>query len=279
MKKKEDIECLYCHNMFHQHRKEQLFCCRQCAAKYKKENGLCEKSEETRKKISLSRKGKTPWNKGRKNTPEETQKMIENVKRGWTDEKRQRQSIKQKEVWSNQELLQKHSKKALSIMTIEHREKISKNTKIAMQRDDVKINIQQGKLKSIETKRKNNSFNISKPEEAIYQLLNNKFFNQIKRQYMSDKYPFACDFYIPKLDLYIEYQGLWTHGGEPYNPNNIKHQEKLEKWKNSNSDFYNNAINVWTISDPLKRETAKKNNLNWIEFFTMDQFMEWYNKQ
>ena len=38
------------------------------------------------------------------------------------------------------------------------------------------------------------------------------------------------------------------------------------------------AIDVWTISDPLKRKTAKKNNLNWIEFFNMEQFMEWYNQ-
>ena len=41
--------------------------------------------------------------------------------------------------------------------------------------------------------------------------------------------------------------------------------------------MYKIAIEVWTIRDPLKRETARKNNLNWIEFFTMDEFMKWYD--
>ena len=40
---------------------------------------------------------------------------------------------------------------------------------------------------------------------------------------------------------------------------------------------YKNAINVWTIRDPLKRKTAKDNGLNWLEFFTMDEFMKWYS--
>ena len=42
---------------------------------------------------------------------------------------------------------------------------------------------------------------------------------------------------------------------------------------------YENAIHVWTISDPLKRKIAKENNLNWLEFFTIDQFMTWYKHQ
>ena len=29
--------------------------------------------------------------------------------------------------------------------------------------------------------------------------------------------------------------------------------------------------------DPLKRKTAKENNLNWIEFFSMKEFENWYN--
>ena len=45
-------------------------------------------------------------------------------------------------------------------------------------------------------------------------------------------------------------------------------------------EFYNgdykNAINVWTIRDPLKRKTAKDNGLNWLEFFTIKKFMKWY---
>lgn len=36
---------------------------------------------------------------------------------------------------------------------------------------------------------------------------------------------------------------------------------------------------MWTKNDVRKRKAAKKNNLNWIEFFTMDEFMSWFEKQ
>jgi hypothetical protein len=137
MQRKSDIECLECHKMFHPKKKQQVFCCRECAMKYNKRNGVFNKSKETKQKLSLSRKGKTPWNKGRKNTPEETQRMIENVKRGWTEEKRNQQAKKQKEIWSNPELLQKHSNIMSALMTDEHKKKISEKTKEAMQNPDI----------------------------------------------------------------------------------------------------------------------------------------------
>lgn len=128
-----------------------------------------------------------------------------------------------------------------------------------------------------ETKKKNNSFNTSTPEKNILDLLKFKF-NDVKTEYKSELYPFSCDFYIPELDLYLEYQGIWTHGKEPF----VETEEqliKLSKWKEKGktSKFYRNAIEVWTISDPLKRETAHKNKLNWIEFFTFNDFMKWYD--
>ena len=47
----------------------------------------------------------------------------------------------------------------------------------------------------------------------------------------------------------------------------------LNKWKSrllDNHGFYLTAIKVWTISDPKKRETAKKNNLNYVELFNKE---------
>ena len=127
------------------------------------------------------------------------------------------------------------------------------------------------------TKRKNGTFNSSKPEQKIKELLEERF-PDTKCQYESELYPFSCDFYIPCLDLYIEYQGIWTHGEHPFDLESEKDLEKLKIWKERAiySKFYRNAIEVWTISDPLKRETACKNKLNWIEFFTLDEFMKWY---
>lgn len=133
-------------------------------------------------------------------------------------------------------------------------------------------------IKEYNTKKKNNSFNSSRQEDQIYQLLLQKF-DKVERQYKSEKYPFLCDLYIPSIDLYIEYQGFWHHGNEPYNENNEKHKKIIEKWKSKKSGFYNIGIHVWTISDPLKRQIAKENDLNWIEFFNMEEFYQWYNNQ
>lgn len=141
------------------------------------------------------------------------------------------------------------------------------------------------KLKKINTTKSNKTIVTSKDENIIYLKLCEKF-NCVKRQYYSEKYPFACDFYIPEKDLYIEYQGTWSHGGMVYDETNEKCKTILDHWKNClnnrikkgiNNSRYKDAINVWTIRDPLKRKTAKENNLNWIEFFTMDEFLSWYN--
>ena len=136
--------------------------------------------------------------------------------------------------------------------------------------------------KAYETKRKNNTFNRSKIEDDIYNLLKNKF-NIVERNYKSELYPFKCDFYIPKLDLYIEYQGHWSHGFDGQNligpyVDNIECKKILDKWKEKakKSKFYKNAIETWTIRDPKKRHIAIENRLNWLEFFTFNDFMNWY---
>lgn len=116
-----------------------------------------------------------------------------------------------------------------------------------------------------------------KTENKLFEILKSKFPNTI-RQYYSEKYPFNCDFYIPELDLYIEYQGYVAHGNEPFDKNNPKHIELLKELKKKamTSSFYKGIIDGWTIRDPLKRKTARKNNLNWIEFFTMKEFENWF---
>lgn len=136
---------------------------------------------------------------------------------------------------------------------------------------------------SYNTKRKNNSFNTSQEEQTIYKYLLLKF-KHVYTQYKSKKYPFNCDFYIPEKDLYIEYQGHWTHGiynheilGN-YNPNNPKHQEILKIWRNKNTKYFNNAIYTWTILDPKKLQFIQKYNLNLIKFYSIREFMEWYDK-
>ena len=133
-------------------------------------------SDETKLKISENKKGTVPWIKGKKHT---------------------------------QEALEKMSKARLGKTFSEEKKK-----EIAAKR--------------LATRRKNGTMHYSKPEHDIKDLLIKKFIT-VYYQYRSQKYPFNCDFYIPTLDLYIEYQGHWTHGSKIFNENDEKDLE-MEEW-------------------------------------------------
>lgn len=119
------------------------------------------------------------------------------------------------------------------------------------------------------TKKENGTFNTSSIEELFEQWLieNNIIF---KRQYKSNEYPFACDFYFPNNNLYLEIQGYWSHGKHPFNPNDPKDIETVNNWRERGTKQYLENIETWTQRDPLKRQWAKDHNLNWKEIFTCD---------
>ena len=138
--------------------------------------------------------------------------------------------------------------------------------------------------KGIDTKRKNHTFNVSKPEEELYLYIKEKIPSVI-RQYQDYRYTWSdklnrihhylCDFYIPELDLFIEFNGFPCHGPHSYNPDSKEDQELVEKWKlrykNGKHPLYKRMINGWTISDVKKRKIAKENNLNYYEFWTLEE--------
>lgn len=127
------------------------------------------------------------------------------------------------------------------------------------------------KQKRYETLRRNHTFNTSKIEETIYENLIDIYGkNDISREYKDKyRYPYRCDFYIKSLDLFIEVQGYYTHGKEPYNPNSIKHQILVQKYKERYGPNCQ-AITIWTIKDVEKRNKAKENNLKYLEIFHKD---------
>lgn len=86
------------------------------------------------------------------------------------------------------------------------------------------------------TKKKNHTFNTSKPEEESYNLLLHKYDkNDIIRQYKDERYPFSCDFYIKSLDLFIECNYHFTHGSHPFNADNIEDVKLLENIRSKQS--------------------------------------------
>ena len=133
--------------------------------------------------------------------------------------------------------------------------------------------------KAHETKKKNGSYGKSNEEDYVYSILVDIYGkDNVKRQYKSELYPFACDFYIISKNLYIEYNGMWTHGHIPY-IGSKENEIQLKKWKQKavTSDYYNSAIVTWTISDVKKRTTAKENNLNYIELWDLNDVKKYFN--
>ena len=141
-----------------------------------------------------------------------------------------------------------------------------------------KIDYNKSVEKQFLSKQKNGTLHTSSHEEKIFEYLVEKYKN-VKKQYRDDRYKnpktktkFKCDFYLTDYDLFIEYQGTYHHGGEPFDENNKSHLKKLTKWeerskKQVNSDYVE-AIKVWTIKDPLKRNVAKNSNINYLEIWS-----------
>lgn len=134
------------------------------------------------------------------------------------------------------------------------------NCEYNMQSEDIREKV-------YDTKRKHHTFNTSCVEIELTKWFKDNNID-ILTQYKCDRYPYMCDFYLPKYDLFIEIQGCWTHGGHPFNKNNEDDIKILHKWTSKNTKYYDNAIEVWTKRDVEKRQTAQRNNLNYIEIFS-----------
>ena len=126
--------------------------------------------------------------------------------------------------------------------------------------------------KEYRTKKKNNSFNSSKPQKILEKELK-KIYPSLRTEYKSKDYPFCCDFYIPSKDLYVELNLHWTHGPSLYDEGNEGHKRILSLWqeKSNNSKFYINAIDVWTVRDVEKLRVARVNRLNYLTFYKWDK--------
>lgn len=135
--------------------------------------------------------------------------------------------------------------------------------------DDRKKKVESIKDKIYATMKKRKSFGHSKAEEELFNYIKFKFPDTIRQYKDKKRYPYMCDFYIPELDMFIEYQGFYTHNTHPYDPYNIEDRKKVEEL----SQRYKHdcqAITIWTIKDVEKRECAKRNNLNFHEFWNLE---------
>lgn len=120
------------------------------------------------------------------------------------------------------------------------------------------------KEKALATKKRNGTLTTSKIEADFKDFLN-QYNIEFKQQYKEARYPFHCDFYLPKFDLFIELNFNWTHGGKPYDSNSAIDKAIVQKWTDraKKSKYYESALDVWTKRDPIKQHYALIKKLNY----------------
>lgn len=81
------------------------------------------------------------------------------------------------------------------------------------------------------------------------------------------RYPYPCDFYIKSMDLFIELNVHFTHGGHWFDDTNsadlLRKQHLEQSGKHRNRKF----LNTWCDNDVKKRKSAKKSKLNYLVFW------------
>lgn len=210
-------------------------------------------SEDTRRKISEANKSYQA------NLSEEEREKI-----------RIKKSERNKKTWQirGDEIIAQSKQTCLNRYNVDNFAKSNKYKEIVSSEENRRLRAQ----RTHATKRVNNSFSCSKPEQLYYQYLCQKYGKEdVKRQYRDEvRYPFNCDFYIVSQDLFIELNLTWSHGGHLFDSTNQGDIEKLAVWKERamSSEYYKNAIEVWTHKDVLKFETAKKNHLNYVVYYS-----------
>lgn len=253
--------------------------------KYIKEGWVKGFSQEHKNNTAKANAGKLKGTKHKNPRSEESRKKISESLKKYFKEHPENKDIGWQKWWQthtqawNKGLTKETSegvaKSAKSkeghLVSKEHREKLSNLFK-GKKWDPKTLQIRLSKVYL--TKKKNNSFNISKEEENLYKWLSEQ--NKTKtiyRQYKDLKrYPYYCDFYIVEDDLFIELNYHWTHGEKPYDPNDLECQKQLAQWqeKAKTSQFYKQAIETWTIRDVEKRKCAIKNHLNYKVLYKSD---------
>ena len=142
--------------------------------------------------------------------------------------------------------------------------------------------------KANRTKKKNNTCKRSSWEDASYNELMTVFHkNDVVRWYVEhEKYRFECDFYIKSLDALIECHYGMAHQPDlgAFDKNNKEHNERLiqltakaDAHRTPKYNKYRNAIYQWTDLDVRKRQCAIDNKLNWLCFYTREDFTTWLN--
>lgn len=200
-----EVICPTCGKLFKTNRiKPQRYCSSECVS-----NRV--RSEEEKNKLSQSCIGREAWNKGKKTAPEVIAKFKESIKDTWTDEKREEQRQKQLRVWSNPELLEKHSR----IMS-ESSGRDSVKEKIAKSIHEYNQTLTEEDwteryLKMNYTKEQNGMLYSSKGENELREFVESLGFKTNKYAIGKGYNRFEIDIYVEEKKVGIEFNGIYYH--------------------------------------------------------------------
>ena len=132
--------------------------------------------------------------------------------------------------------------------------------------------------KSEQTKRKKGKN--SKLEQLFEQLCTINSIKYIDNYYLDTRYPYLCDFYLPQYDCFVEIFGGWFHNTHIYGTNN-QDDDILAIWKEKakNSKNYKQAVDTWSIKDPIKLNCAKANKLNFHILWNKNDIYKFFKEK
>lgn len=132
------------------------------------------------------------------------------------------------------------------------------------------MKLREFQIKMMNSKLLNGTTSTSESEEALYDILCELYGNEnVKRQYSDPvRYSYACDFYIEPLDLFIEFNGCWSHGEKWYDAErDIEEYKRVKERADNGESFFKTWFYVWTKLDVKKRNLARSQNLNYLTFW------------
>ena len=145
------------------------------------------------------------------------------------------------------------------------------------QKAEILANSHTSRVKANKTKEK--SGHRSTFELYFKELLDKKHI-LYEEEYISNEYPYACDFYLKEYDIYVELNNYWMHGTHMFDKNNKDDLIILNTWKEKAkiSKGYKSAIHIWTKYDIEKYNIAKKNKLNYVVLYNKDEILQFFEE-
>lgn len=81
------------------------------------------------------------------------------------------------------------------------------------------------------------------------------------------RYPYNCDFYIKSLDLFIELNVHFTHGGHWFDENSKADKNRKSQLEQTDRVRNRKFLKTWCDTDVLKRNKARDEKLNYLVFW------------